>query len=359
MPCYNKKGQLTPPKTAKSCSIQGGTWRESRDTFANVLSPIESGALADADASLRYKLKGVPLVGSAYSGVSDWAQENPKEAALTGGLTALTGGLYGAGRAGLGYLGSKLPQIASKFPKVASKTKELQKLLFNKRQLTKAGKPSKLITGKPAYGGLSPAKLAMGAGLGAYGASKLMGGQQQPAQTLPWKDEEAEAMKKFPGAGNKLTTPPTLMEKMKTKGYWKDSLSGLEGDNRLSRMATLMNYYGKPLESQRAQVKQPEDVFAGRQQQVLEAIASAKGSKFDTGVGKQTFNSAVAQVVPLIKEMTAGFMGIGDDLNEEEITTAAKEVVTRALDYSKSRNVPFSVALEAVLIKAGYKTGDV
>ena len=84
---------------------------------------------------------------------------------------------------------------------------------------------------------------------------------------------------------------PTTMQKLganlKNPDWWKESMSGLKGDTRLSRLGVLMDYYGRTPKG-RAAVDMPAKVFAANEaaaqkNELASLTAKAKAAKEAAG----------------------------------------------------------------------------
>jgi len=98
--------------------------------------------------------------------------------------------------------------------------------------------------------------------------------QTQPPTTLPWQEEEFNALSKFPSINNTLKLPTekpkedkkkekSFLENIQDKDWWFESMSDVPGDNRLARVSRMMAYISTPL-SKRGD--HPQDI---RREQIL------------------------------------------------------------------------------------------
>jgi len=361
MPCYDNNGNQVPAASAQVCTQMGGRWGQA-NPYVDAFKQTEAEKVGQSVRSSQESIKDIPILGGVYdflSPVDDigsvvttivdpelraeafkWIYDNPKS------TVAIAVG---------GWL--------------ASKNKKLQKLgaalktkLGNRYGGTDRGVTPEGIkyTTKPSFAnGVNTKKVLHDAG-GAYYGEKLLGGregspgvfgelggvQQQQQQTQGGLPNVSISGSVAQGGGTPVDgsnlSKPSIFDKMGDKAYWQESMSGIPGDTRASRIGQLMSYYGQR-KGQRTGTN-PAEIFAGLDAEAVRAASS----------GQSTFKtSATAPTEAALKDayrkevetrMAAGNFFF--DADEKEVERALSGVISSAKIFAKENNLPLEETIQ-------------
>jgi len=90
-----------------------------------------------------------------------------------------------------------------------------------------------------------------------------------------------------------------FFDKMKEPGYWDTSITGVEGDDRLSRMGDLLTYYGMPPSGRAAAGQTPSEMWKQRSIDAAAAVAAGADSGSDafSKVSDKTLTGSISDLV--------------------------------------------------------------
>jgi len=320
------------------------------------------------------------FVPSVYEGEDDLPITNIGDYLSPGGVFKAGAGLAVAApflKGGASYVKKKVTD-----PKNLDKLKNLANKLFKQKVTPK--RPQFPIMNKaqqaawnkanPATFKLDPTKLTAYAAATGLTIQQLMERMQGPENTATgtsgnnFISPNAQRRETFdaginPRTGEKLSSSKTGMQKMgdnlKNPDWWKESMSGLKGDTRLSRLGVLMDYYGRT-PKQRAAVDMPAKVFAANEaaaqkNKVAALAAQAKANTTAELYGKKTLKDLTAELLPDVKEMfgdtfLGGFSSNPNAGDADAMTAIAGEVATniKAISLAFPNKTPGEVRMLAL-----------
>jgi len=153
---------------------------------------------------------------------------------------------------------------------------------------------------------------------------------------------------KLPGA---MTKMQQLGANLKNPDWWKESMSGLKGDTRLSRLGVLMDYYGKTPKG-RAAVDMPAKVFAANeaaaQKNKLAALAAQNKATKPTSVLSKLGGAELdAAIRPLVEKQ----LGYSDYIpfnqaSSDEVDKDVALVKTLVQQYHAVDGMPINEAID-------------
>ena len=120
-----------------------------------------------------------------------------------------------------------------------------------------------------------------------------------------------------------------FFDKMKEPGYWDTSITGVEGDDRLSRMGDLLTYYGMPPSGRAAAGQTPSEMWKQRSIDAAAAVAGASGvdSPYSKIGDKTGINSIIEKVKKDFGNTWLPFdVALGARLNDDEVAALANEI---------------------------------
>jgi len=131
-----------------------------------------------------------------------------------------------------------------------------------------------------------------------------------------------------------------FFDRMKEPGYWDTSLTGVEGDDRMSRLGDLLRYYGMP-PSGRANELSPSEQWA--QRSIDAATVAAKEAANNTidspyaKVGQKTVIQAVTELVQQDYGNTwiPGDVMFGGKLDKKGVESVAARITANIVTLSK------------------------
>jgi len=90
-----------------------------------------------------------------------------------------------------------------------------------------------------------------------------------------------------------------FFDKMKEPGYWDTSITGVEGDDRLSRIGDLLTYYGMPPSGRAAAGQTPSEMWKQRSIDAAAAVAAGAdtGSDAFSKVSDKTLTGSISDLV--------------------------------------------------------------
>ena len=120
-----------------------------------------------------------------------------------------------------------------------------------------------------------------------------------------------------------------FFDKMKEPGYWDTSITGVEGDDRLSRMGDLLTYYGMPPSGRAAAGQTPSEMWKQRSIDAAAAVAGASGVDSPySKIGNKTGIEAITEKVK--KDFGNTWLpfdvALGARLNDDEVAALANEM---------------------------------
>jgi len=114
-----------------------------------------------------------------------------------------------------------------------------------------------------------------------------------------------------------------FFDKMKEPGYWDTSITGVEGDDRLSRIGDLLTYYGMPPSGRAAAGGTPSEMWKQRSIDAAAAVASGAdtGSDAFSKVSDKTLTGSISDLVENDYGNTwiPGDVMFGDKLGKEDL----------------------------------------
>ena len=122
-----------------------------------------------------------------------------------------------------------------------------------------------------------------------------------------------------------------FFDKMKEPGYWDTSITGVEGDDRLSRLGDLLTYYGMPPSGRAAAGQTPSEMWKQRSIDAAAAVAAASGvdSPYSKIGDKTGINSIIEKVKKDFGNTWLPFdVALGARLNDDEVEMLANAIHT-------------------------------
>ena len=215
----------------------------------------------------------------------------------------------------------------------------------------------------PAYGKSS---LVLGTGLGLneqFGMPLTQAGQEakaqrqvaSPASQVPTEtpvDPNATAALEAQKESERVAGLG-FFDKMKEPGYWDTSITGVEGDDRLSRLGDLLTYYGMPPSGRAAAGKTPSEMWKQRSLDAAAAVASGADSGSDA-FSKISGNVGLTGVKNKVEEeygntWIPGDVTFGGRLDEKGVEQATAEIYATMVQISKqpgNGNITFNSLYE-------------
>lgn len=132
-----------------------------------------------------------------------------------------------------------------------------------------------------------------------------------------------------------------IMENLKKPGFLTDPLipGGPPGYNRLSKLATLMNYYGST-PNQRKNLTEPGKQFAAIEKGVMDnatALAKAQAT-LKSQYGKPTVNNLADGMFDLVKDAYGGTWLPFDDKSDDELKRISSLAAVRLTELAQDPN---------------------
>ena len=151
-----------------------------------------------------------------------------------------------------------------------------------------------------------------------------------------------------------------FFDKMKEPGYWDTSITGVEGDDRLSRMGDLLTYYGMPPSGRAAAGQTPSEMWKQRSIDAAAAVANASGVDSPySKIGNKTGIEAIAEKVK--KDFGNTWLpfdvALGSRLGDDEVEALAREMhieIVRLADMPENKGKITSELYE--IAKKNYET---
>jgi len=151
-----------------------------------------------------------------------------------------------------------------------------------------------------------------------------------------------------------------FFDKMKEPGYWDTSITGVEGDDRLSRIGDLLTYYGMPPSGRAAAGQTPSEMWKQRSIDAAAAVAGASGIDSPySKIGNKTGIEAIAEKVK--KDFGNTWLpfdvALGARLNDDEVAALANEMhieIVRLADMPEHKGKLTSELYE--IAKKNYET---
>ena len=151
-----------------------------------------------------------------------------------------------------------------------------------------------------------------------------------------------------------------FFDKMKEPGYWDTSITGVEGDDRLSRMGDLLTYYGMPPSGRAAAGQTPSEMWKQRSIDAAAAVAGASGVDSPySKIGNKTGIEAITEKVK--KDFGNTWLpfdvALGARLNDDEVLALANEMhieIVRLADMPEHKGKLTSQLYE--IAKKNYET---
>ena len=148
--------------------------------------------------------------------------------------------------------------------------------------------------------------------------------------------------------------------KKKEPGYWDTSITGVEGDDRLSRIGDLLTYYGMPPSGRAAAGQTPSEMWKQRSIDAAAAVAGASGVDSPySKIGNKTGIEAIAEKVK--KDFGNTWLpfdvALGARLNDDEVAALANEMhieIVRLADMPEHKGKLTSELYE--IAKKNYET---
>ena len=151
-----------------------------------------------------------------------------------------------------------------------------------------------------------------------------------------------------------------FFDKMKEPGYWDTSITGVEGDDRLSRMGDLLTYYGMPPSGRAAAGQTPSEMWKQRSIDAAAAVAGASGvdSPYSKIGDKTGINSIIEKVKKDFGNTWLPFdVALGSRLGDDEVEALAREMhieIVRLADMPENKGKMTSELYE--IAKKNYET---
>ena len=151
-----------------------------------------------------------------------------------------------------------------------------------------------------------------------------------------------------------------FFDKMKEPGYWDTSITGVEGDDRLSRIGDLLTYYGMPPSGRAAAGQTPSEMWKQRSIDAAAAVAGASGVDSPySKIGNKTGIEAITEKVK--KDFGNTWLpfdvALGARLNDDEVLALANEMhieIVRLADMPEHKGKLTSQLYE--IAKKNYET---
>ena len=151
-----------------------------------------------------------------------------------------------------------------------------------------------------------------------------------------------------------------FFDKMKEPGYWDTSITGVEGDDRLSRMGDLLTYYGMPPSGRAAAGQTPSEMWKQRSIDAAAAVAGASGVDSPySKIGNKTGIEAITEKVK--KDFGNTWLpfdvALGSRLGDDEVEALAREMhieIVRLADMPENKGKMTSELYE--IAKKNYET---
>jgi len=151
-----------------------------------------------------------------------------------------------------------------------------------------------------------------------------------------------------------------FFDKMKEPGYWDTSITGVEGDDRLSRMGDLLTYYGMPPSGRAAAGQTPSEMWKQRSIDAAAAVASA--SSVDSPYSKIGNKTGIEAIVEKVKKDFGNTwlpfdVALGARLSDDEVEALAREMhieIVRLADMPENKGKMTSELYE--IAKKNYET---
>jgi len=132
-----------------------------------------------------------------------------------------------------------------------------------------------------------------------------------------------------------------FFDRMKEPGYWDTSLTGVEGDDRMSRLGDLLTYYGMPPSGRAAAGMTPSEMW--KQRSIDAATVAAKEAANNTidspyaKVGQKTVIAAVTELVQQDYGNTwlPGDVMFGGKLDKKGVDSVAAQITANIVTLSK------------------------
>ena len=191
----------------------------------------------------------------------------------------------------------------------------------------------------PAYG---KGSLVLGTGLGLneqFGMPLTQAGQEakaqrqvaSPASQVPTEtpvDPNATAALEAQKESERVAGLG-FFDKMKEPGYWDTSITGVEGDDRLSRMGDLLTYYGMPPSGRAAAGQTPSEMWKQRSIDAAAAVAGASG--VDSPYSKIGNKTGIEAIIEKVKNDFGNTwlpfdVALGSRLGDDEVEALAREM---------------------------------
>ena len=120
-----------------------------------------------------------------------------------------------------------------------------------------------------------------------------------------------------------------FFDKMKEPGYWDTSITGVEGDDRLSRLGDLLTYYGMPPSGRAAAGKTPSEMWKQRSIDAAAAVAGASG--VDSPYSKIGNKTGIEAIIEKVKNDFGNTwlpfdVALGSRLGDDEVEALAREM---------------------------------
>ena len=151
-----------------------------------------------------------------------------------------------------------------------------------------------------------------------------------------------------------------FFDKMKEPGYWDTSITGVEGDDRLSRMGDLLTYYGMPPSGRAAAGQTPSEMWKQRSIDAAAAVAGASG--VDSPYSKIGNKTGIESIIEKVKNDFGNTwlpfdVALGSRLGDDEVEALAREMhieIVRLADMPENKGKMTSELYE--IAKKNYET---
>ena len=151
-----------------------------------------------------------------------------------------------------------------------------------------------------------------------------------------------------------------FFDKMKEPGYWDTSITGVEGDDRLSRMGDLLTYYGMPPSGRAAAGQTPSEMWKQRSIDAAAAVAGASG--VDSPYSKIGNKTGIEAIIEKVKNDFGNTwlpfdVALGSRLGDDEVEALAREMhieIVRLADMPENKGKMTSELYE--IAKKNYET---
>ena len=130
-----------------------------------------------------------------------------------------------------------------------------------------------------------------------------------------------------------------FFDKMKEPGYWDTSITGVEGDDRLSRIGDLLTYYGMPPSGRAAAGGTPSEMWKQRSIDAAAAVAAGAGTESDA-FSKISGNVGLEAIRGLVEEEYGNTwipfdVMLGGAMDEKGVEQATAEIYATVVQLSK------------------------